>query len=67
MTTRNRTLRLFGIHIASVLTADGKGWMRLFGTGIYWKDTRKHDLVFSERYGNKRFIRIGNYLIGMLP
>ena len=67
MTPRNRTLRLFGIHIASILIADRKGWLRLFNKGIYWKDARKYDLVFSERYGRKRFIRIGNYLIGILP
>jgi len=28
-----------------------RGWFRLFGYGLMWKDTRKHRLLFSERNG----------------
>jgi hypothetical protein len=32
----------------------GRGWFRLFGVGLYWKDVRRHRLTFSQRYGRER-------------
>jgi hypothetical protein len=29
------------------------GWFRLFGAGLWWKDTRYHRLYFSERNGHR--------------
>lgn len=29
----------------------GWRWLRLFGHGLAWKDSRRHRLLFSERHG----------------
>lgn len=42
------------------------GWMRVFGFGMYAKDTARHPLLFSERYGYKRGLAVGRWWIGLL-
>jgi hypothetical protein len=44
----------------------GLGWFRIFGFGVSWKDTRRHELLFSERTGHTRPLRIGAWRIGAL-
>jgi len=40
-----------------------QGYIRFFGYGIRWKNTRHHPLIFSERQGIKKYIRIGKWII----
>ena len=35
------------------------GWFRLFGVGLHW-DTK---LKFSQRYGHKKYFKVGKYVI----
>lgn len=44
----------------------GAGWFRLFGYGIYWRDSHKTRLSFSERYGYVKVFRIGRLAIRFL-
>jgi len=46
---------------------DGGFWFRVLGYGISIKDTKKHQLLFSERNGYQGAIRIGKYSIKYLP
>lgn len=54
-------MRFFSSH-----TSDGRGWFRIMGYGLSWKNTKKHDLIFSERYGYRKGFRIGKYIIHFL-
>lgn len=42
------------------------GWIRIFGRGIKWKDTRINMLLFSERNGYSKAIQINNWRISYL-
>ena len=42
-----------------VMAEPGIGWIRVFGRGFTWKDTRRHALMFSERKGYRRRLEIG--------
>jgi hypothetical protein len=42
----------------------GLGWFRIFGAGLSWKDAKRHGLMFSERNGFSRRLRIGSWGIG---
>lgn len=33
----------------------GLFWFRIFGRGLYFRDTRRHPLMFSERNGYRDF------------
>lgn len=44
----------------------GAGWFRLFGYGIYWRDTRRYKILFSERKGYSKVLRVGNFLVRFL-
>jgi hypothetical protein len=41
-------------------------WFRIFGRGLVIKDRRKTRPLFSERYGYKHWIYLGNYAIRYL-
>jgi len=45
-----------------------QGWFMLFRTwyGFTWKDTSKLPLIFSERIGARKGLRIGKYLFHWL-
>lgn len=45
---------------------EGGWWFRIFGIGLYAKDIRRHPLLFSERNGYRRYIRLGAWVIGIL-
>lgn len=45
---------------------DGGFWFRVFGYGLAGKDIRKHPLLFSERYGYTKGIKIGNFFFHIL-
>lgn len=44
----------------------GAGWFRLFGYGIYWRDIRKNKMLFSERMGYSRVLKIGSFMVKFL-
>ena len=46
---------------------NGLGWFRFFGIGLRWKDIRKHRMLFSERNGYKKMLKIGFWRISFLP
>jgi len=56
------------IKFWSFYSVVGFGWFRLFGVGIYWKDTsnQKYGMSFSERNGYKKFLKIGSWIIGTM-
>jgi len=43
-----------------------RGWFRIFGYGIVWKDLRRYEMMFSERMGFFRYIVINHYLVRAL-
>lgn len=45
---------------------DRFGWFRLLGKGLKFKDVTVHNLIFSERNGYKKFIKIKNWIISYL-
>jgi hypothetical protein len=45
---------------------DGIGWFRLFGVGLHWKDTTRHPLLFSERQGLTKALKIRAWRIAVL-
>ena len=42
------------------------GWFRLFGRGIKWKH-ESEGLIFSEREGYRKYLKIGKWIFGYLP
>lgn len=46
----------------------GHWWFRLTrnGPGLFVKDTTRHRLIFSERYGYTKYVRLGRWIIGYL-
>jgi len=44
----------------------GLWWVRVFGFGVAGKDTRRHPLLFSERHGYTRTVRLGAWLFKWL-
>lgn len=47
-----------------VYNRDGLMWFRVFGLGLYLKDSNKMKPDFSERMGY--ILKVGKYLIGIL-
>lgn len=52
---------ILGVH-----ARPGLGWLRVLGLGVAWKDTRRHGLVFSERAGLRKRLRIGAWRVGVV-
>jgi hypothetical protein len=46
--------------------AAGLWWFRVFGYGLHAKDVRRHPLLFSERRGLTRALRLGPWRVGAL-
>ncbi len=44
----------------------GLGWVRLFGVGFRWKDSKRHRMYFSERNGYTNRLRVGSWGFGWL-
>jgi hypothetical protein len=43
-----------------------RGWFRVLGFGLHWKDVRRHAPLFSERNGLTWHLRIGWLSLGLL-
>lgn len=59
-------LRLFGIDIWISNHFSDSGWFRFFGAGLKWKHERL-GLLFGERNGYTKYLKIGKWIIGYLP
>lgn len=42
-------------------------WFRIFGKGLHFKNVNTHPLLFSERNGYSKCLRVGNWSIRVLP
>ena len=56
---RINQITLFGVRIFYLYRNKDMGWFRLFGVGLSW-DTK---LKFSQRYGYKKYLKVGKYVI----
>jgi hypothetical protein len=45
---------------------NGFGWFRILGRGFAWKNTLKHELLFSERYSYTKGLKIGKWYFNYL-
>lgn len=55
-------MRLFGVTCwASSINRKG-GWLRIFGYGLTWKHETE-GLMFSERMGYTKYLKIGKWII----
>ena len=59
-------LGLFCYNIWTSVHGSKWGWFRIFGYGLKWKHESR-GLLFSERNGYKKYIKIGKWYIGYLP
>lgn len=70
MTSTDQTsyhIRIGTISLLAFHSVDGFGWIRIFGAGLYWKDTTKCQMDFSERNGNTKALKFNNWRISFLP
>lgn len=59
--------RIFNRWGVSGLIAPGIYWFRIFGGyGLHIKDTVRHRLIFSERFGHTKRIQVGPWSIRLL-
>lgn len=56
---RINQITLFGVRIFYLYRNKDMGWFRLFGVGLSWNTKLK----FSQRYGYKKYIKVGKYVI----
>jgi hypothetical protein len=47
--------------------SNGFFWFRFFGRGFCFKDSSKHRLLFSQRNGYSKYLKIGGWIISYLP
>ena len=56
---RINQITLFGVRIFYLYRNKDMGWFRLFGVGLSWNTKLK----FSQRYGYKKYLKVGKYVI----
>ena len=44
----------------------GLFWFRIFGYGLHIKDTKRHQLMFSERNGLTKYWKVGVWIVRVL-
>ena len=59
-------LRLFGVIFWASAHSPKDGWFRIFGRGFMWKHNNE-GLRLSQRYGHKKYYKVGNWNIEYLP
>ena len=52
---------LFGFSLGK-----NRGWFRVFGVGLSFKNTNVHPLLFSERNGYRKGLQLGAYRFSIL-
>lgn len=55
----------FDLRLWASYTSSKMGWFRIFGVGLCWKHESK-GLMFSERNGYRKYIKIGKWIIKFL-
>lgn len=58
---KNKKYKLFSFH-----KSNGYLWFRIFGYGLHFKNYKKTGLLFSERYGYVKTLKIFNWSIKIL-
>ena len=53
-------------RVLSFYYHNGIGWVRIFGKGLSWKNLHTHILLFGERNGYTKGIRIGKWYVSIL-
>jgi hypothetical protein len=56
--------KVLGHHVFAASVSPGQGWFRVFGVGLHWKDTTRHELNFAERHGHTVQLLIKTWRIG---
>lgn len=56
-------IKVFRLPVMAFYYRYGFGWVRLFKGGVKWKDTRRHNLLFSERQGISKYVKIGKWWV----
>ena len=60
---KSMQLRLFGYDLLFMHYYNGLMWLCIFKEGFVIRDVNKHRLIFSEREGYKKYIKIGKWII----
>jgi len=63
--TTQYVLSLFGIILWVSTHSKKCGWFRIFGKGLKWKHIN-NGLIFSERNGYRKYLRINKYFLSLL-
>ena len=58
--------RFLGVTVWASTYHPEYGWFRIFGRGLTWKHENR-GLIFSERNGYKKYIKLGKWIIRYLP
>lgn len=58
-------VRIFGYCLFAFSKSKNSAWFRIFGSGLKWKHVSQ-TLLFSERYGYRKFITICNWRVFLL-
>jgi len=64
--TTQYIFRLLGFALWVSTHHKDYGWFRLFGFGVSWKH-KKIGLSFCERFGYKKYLKIGNWVFTYIP
>lgn len=64
--TRIRKMKSTRRALFCGMRQSGQGWFRVLGFGLAWKDTRLHPLLFSERNGYRKGLRLGAWMFHLL-
>lgn len=62
----NETVQYRILQYIVISKTKDTGWVRIFGIGIKWKH-QKLGLLFSERFGKRKHLKIGSWIFGYLP
>ena len=64
--TKEYVLQIAGIRFGEGVYNPKFGWLRIFGRGLQWKHESR-GLLFSERNGYRKYIKIRKWIIRYLP
>lgn len=55
-------LEFRNITLLDFYSVNGLGWIKIFKYGLYWKNAKTRGLLFSERNGYTKYIKIKDYI-----
>lgn len=62
----SKSIKLCNHYIFQTNYGESRGWFRIFGKGLSWKDNTIYYPLFSERYGYRKSLKIKNWTIMFL-